>query len=257
MLTKTYRFLFLIVGVTFLSGCGKKNELRWEENFSGTELNSGKWQFELGDGCPDLCGWGNAEPQLYTRKNHRLENGNLIITVKKEDSSYTSTRITTKDKFEFKYGRVEARAKLPIGAGVWPAIWMLGSNIDEVKWPLSGEIDILEYVGREPHMIFNSLHTADSHGETINTKKTRIENIEEGFHVYAMNWTPEKIEFFVDGEKLYTFNPKERTEEVWPFDQPFYLLVNMAIGGGFGGPSIDDSILPQEFVVDYIRVYDN
>lgn len=257
MLIKNIKFLVLPAVFLVLLGCNNKSELIWEEDFTDSELNMERWQFELGDGCPELCGWGNEEPQLYTKKNHRLENGNLIITVKSEDSLYTSTRITTKNKFEFKYGRLETRAKLPTGTGVWPAIWMLGSNIDEVKWPMSGEIDILEYVGREPHMIFNSLHTDDSHGETINTKKTRIENIEEGFHTYAMNWTAEKIEFFVDGKKLYTFNPEQRTEEIWPFDQPFYILVNMAIGGGFGGPTIDDSILPQEFIVDYIRVYSN
>lgn len=251
------KLLVLLIIVITLGSCSIQKELIWEEDFTGNTLDLDSWQFDLGDGCPELCGWGNEEPQLYTRNNHELRDGNLVIAVKKEDSTYTSTRITTKNKFEFKYGRVVARAKLPVGEGVWPAIWMLGSNIDEVKWPMSGEIDMVEYVGREPNMIFNSLHTKDSHGETINTKKTRIETIEEGFHIYEMNWTPQIIEFFVDGTKLYTFNPDSRTEEVWPFDQPFYILVNLAIGGGFGGPTIDDSILPQEFLIDYIKVYKN
>jgi len=154
-----------------------------------------------------------------------------------------------------KYGRVEARAKLPVGHGIWPAIWMLGSNITEVGWPLCGEIDILEYVGREPDMVFNSLHTKDSHGNTVNTKKTKIETIEEGFHTYTADWTPEKIDFYVDGNLMYTFAPEHKTEEIWPFNQPFYLILNMAVGGNFGGPEVDDSIFPQEFVIDYIRVY--
>lgn len=229
--------------------------LFWEENFDGDELDSSVWTFELGNGCPNLCGWGNNEPQSYTDTNHRLEDGNLHITVKKEGAIYTSTRIITKDKFEFTYGKIETRAKLPVGTGVWPAFWMLGSNIDEVSWPLCGEIDIVEYVGREPDMIFNSLHTQSSFGNTVNTKKTRIEDIEEGFHIYEANWTNKRIEFSVDGELLYTYNPINKNVNTWPFDQPFFMILNVAVGGNFGGPEIDDSIFPQEFVIDYIKVY--
>lgn len=218
-------------------------------------MDTSVWNFELGDGCPALCGWGNNERQFYTKSNHRLEEGKLIITARRDSSGYTSTRITTKGKREFQYGRIEARAKLPVGKGVWPAFWMLGSNISEAGWPRCGEIDILEYVGREPGQVFTSLHTADSHGNTVNTQKTLFEGIEEGFHTYAAEWTAERIAFFVDGQLVYTFEPEQRTEEVWPFDQPFYLLLNLAIGGNFGGPEVDDGIFPQEFVVDYVRVY--
>ncbi|TMM59532.1 glycoside hydrolase family 16 protein [Maribacter algarum] len=233
------------------------DSLVWSEEFDGTSLNEKLWNYELGDGCPNLCGWGNNEPQIYTKTNHTLKNGFLHIQIRKEDTAYTSTRITTEKKFEFQYGRVEARAKLPIGKGIWPAIWMLGSNHREVGWPLCGEIDILEYVGREPHIVFNSLHTKDSHGETINTKKTKIDDIEEGFHTYVADWSPKKIDFYVDGDLLYSFEPKVHTKEIWPFDQPFYLILNSAIGGNFGGHDIDDSVLPQEFVIDYVRVYKN
>ena len=141
----------------------------------------------MGDGCPNLCGWGNNELQRYTKTNHQLVDGKLIITARKQDSIYTSTRITTKNKKEFQFGRMEVRAKLPIGKGLWPAFWMLGSNIGEVGWPDCGEIDILEYVGKEPKTIFTSLHTRDSSGNTVNTKKTIIDDIEEGFYVYAVN----------------------------------------------------------------------
>ncbi|MBT8305647.1 MAG: glycoside hydrolase family 16 protein [Maribacter sp.] len=252
----SYISIFLLLFV--LTSCKQKTpELIWEENFDGDSLNESSWNYELGDGCPNLCGWGNNEVQVYTKSNHSFRDGFLHISAKKEDSLITSTRITTKDKFEFKYGRVEARAKLPVGKGVWPAFWMLGSNISEVGWPLCGEIDILEYVGKEPNMIFTSLHTQDSHGNTINTKKTRIADIEEGFHTYMVDWSPDKIEFSVDDDLLYTFDPKERSRAVWPFDKPFYLILNLAIGGNFGGPDIDDSIFPQDFVIDYIRVYQN
>jgi len=249
--------LIILLLLILVSACSTKDELIWSDEFDKTSLNTVYWNYELGNGCPDLCGWGNNEPQIYTKKNHTLKDGFLHISIKKEDSIYTSTKITTEKKFEFQYGRVEARAKIPIGRGLWPAIWMLGSNHREVGWPLCGEIDVLEYVGREPHMVFNSLHTKDSHGETINTKKTKIESIEKGFHTYVADWSPEKIDFSVDGKLMYSFSPEEKTEETWPFNQPFYLILNSAVGGNFGGHDIDDSALPQEFIVDYIRVYKN
>jgi beta-glucanase (GH16 family) len=232
-----------------------KRKLVWEENFDGNTLNQNAWNYELGDGCPNLCGWGNSERQIYSTDNHNVQNGNLIITAKKSETNYSSTRITTQGKKEFLYGRIEARAKLPIGKGIWPAFWMLGSNIKSVGWPKCGEIDILEYVGRDPHFVFTSLHTDSSHGNTINTKKTNIPTIEEGFHVYTVDWTQDKIEFFVDNNSVYTYNPEIKNEATWPFNKPFYILVNMAIGGNFGGPDVDDSIFPQQFEIDYIKVF--
>ncbi len=249
------RILTCFLLLLLLSACPKPPELYWAEEFEGTALSPDTWNFELGDGCPGLCGWGNNEAQVYTRDNHRLEDGKLIITARRQDSGYTSTRITTRDKMEFRYGRVEARAKLPSGTGVWPAIWLLGSNIGEVGWPRCGEIDMMEYVGKNPGVVYTSLHTPDSHGNTTNSQKTPVEGIEEGFHLYAVEWEPDRIEFFIDGGSVYTFAPEQRTEEVWPFDQPFYLILNLAVGGNFGGPEIDDTIFPQEFVIDYIRIF--
>jgi beta-glucanase (GH16 family) len=235
----------------------KKGKLVWEEKFNGKALNEKVWNYELGNGCPNICGWGNNERQVYTKNNHKVVNGKLIITVKKDGDTYTSTRITTAGTKEFKYGYIETRAKLPVGQGIWPAFWMLGSNIKQVGWPMAGEIDILEYVGKEPDQVFTSLHTKDSHGNTINTKKTEIKDIEEGFHTYAINWTEDKIEFFVDDKSVYTFAPATKTTEVWPYNQPFYFIINVAVGGNFGGPEVDDKIFPQEFVIDYVRVYAN
>lgn len=240
---------------SFCFSQNSKLKLVWEENFNGDKLDEKVWNFELGNGCPNNCGWGNNESQIYTNKNHFLKDGNLVIQIKKENDIYTSTRITTANKKEFKYGRIEARAKIPTGKGIWPAFWMLGSNIKTVGWPKCGEIDILEYVGREPQMVYTSLHTENSHGNTINSKKTKIPNIENGFHLYAIDWNKDKIDFFVDNVLVYTFQPNDKTEDVYPFNQPFYFIVNVAVGGNFGGLEIDDSIFPQEYLIDYIKVY--
>ncbi|TYP99304.1 glycosyl hydrolase family 16 [Tenacibaculum adriaticum] len=238
--------------------CFSQNDFKklvWEENFDGNELNEQTWNFELGDGCPNICGWGNNEAQFYTKENHKVKNGLLVISAKYDGTKYTSTRITTKDKKQFQYGRIEARAKLPKGSGLWPAFWMLGANISEVGWPKCGEIDILEYVGKEPNYVFTSLHTQASHGNTINTKKTKIDAIEEGFHIYGIDWTKDKIAFYIDSNLVYTFQPQNKDENIWPYNQPFYFIINLAIGGNFGGPAIDNEIFPQEFSVDYIKVY--
>jgi beta-glucanase (GH16 family) len=232
-----------------------ERKLVWEENFNKPTLDETVWNFDLGDGCPNSCGWGNNERQIYTKENYEIKEGRLIIHAKKEGNGYTSTKITTKNKKFFQYGRMEARAKLPTGQGIWPAFWMLGQNISQVGWPKCGEIDILEYVGREPHMVFTTLHTQDSHGNTINTKKTSFPNIEEGFHVYAVDWTKDKMDFFVDDTLVYTFQPEVKNENTWPFDKPFYFILNVAIGGNFGGPDVDDTIFPQDFIVDYVKVY--
>ncbi len=235
----------------------KKGKLIWEENFNGTTLDEKVWNFELGNGCPDVCGWGNNERQFYTKNNHRLENGYLIITAKKDGDKYTSTRIATSGKKEFKYGYIESRVKLPSGYGIWPAFWMLGANIKQVGWPLSGEIDIMEYIGREPHTIYTTLHTQATHGDHASSKKTDVGKIEEGFHTFGVNWTKDAMTFYVDGKEVYTYNPEDKNVENWPFDQPFYILINMAVGGNFGGPEVDDSIFPLEYVVDYVKVYSN
>lgn len=250
-----YSMLLSILIVNFCAAQVSNRKLVWEENFGNKTLNEDDWNFELGDGCPNICGWGNNEKQLYTKTNHNIHDGYLKIDIKKEGEKYTSTRITTAKKKEFTYGLMEVRAKIPFGKGIWPAFWMLGSNFSTVGWPKCGEIDILEYVGREPNIIFTSLHTQDSHGNTINTKKTKIQGIENGFHIYAMDWTKDKIEFFVDNLPVYVFSPVVKNDNIWPYNQPFYFIINVAVGGNFGGNIIDDSAFPQEFLIDYIRVY--
>ena len=150
---------------------------------------------------------------------------------------------------------MEVRAKLPTVGGTWPAIWMLGSDIEEVGWPACGEIDIMEYVGKTPHEIHTTLHTPASFGQSVNTNVETIGDIEEGFHVYKTNWSKDAIKFYIDNQLMYTFSPKEKNKKNYPFNKPFFVILNMAIGGSFGGPDVDDSIFPQEFIIDYIKIY--
>ncbi len=250
-----YVFYILLFATDF-GFSQETSQLIFEEEFEGDVLNESNWNYEMGDGCPN-CGWGNNERQLYTKENAAVKDGYLIITATKDEDKYHSSRITTAKKFEFKYGTIEVRAKLSTGQGIWPAIWMLGSNISKVGWPKCGEVDIMEYVGKNPHEIHSTLHTPDSHGQSKNTKITTLTDIEEGFHIYKANWTEDAIEFFIDDQLTYTFSPEIKNDSTWPFNQPFYIILNMAIGGNFGGPEVDDSIFPQEFVVDYVRVYSN
>jgi len=239
--------------VLVTSACAQEKVI-FEENFNAKTLNMDVWNYEEGDGCPNLCGWGNNEKQIYNRDYVALEDGKLVITAVKKGDTYYSGKINSKGNVEFTYGVIEVKAKLATGKGLWPAIWMLGANISEVGWPASGEIDIVEYIGREPGIIFTSLHTPASHGNTVNTKKTRIDGIEEGYHTYKAVWTPEYIEFFVDGNLLYRFTPEKYNEEEYPFKKDFYFLINMAVGGNLGGAEIDDPSLPDKFYIDHIKV---
>jgi beta-glucanase (GH16 family) len=219
-------------------------------------LNAAKWGYETGY-------VRNSEKQYYTTRaeNVRAEGGNLVIEARKENYQgfgYTSASINTLGKFEFTYGRVEVRAKIPTGKGTWPAIWTLGTNIAQVGWPTCGEIDIMENVGFDPLRIHGSVHTA-AYNHTIGTQKTAIVSLAnpwEDFHVYAMEWFADRIDVFVDGQKYFTFQNEGSGARAWPFDRAQYLLINLAIGGSWGGQQgIDDGRLPQRYLVDYVRIY--
>ena len=230
--------------------------LVWSDEFDGTTLNLDNWSYELGDGCPNLCGWGNNELQEYTDDNHRLEDGMLIISAKKgSNSNYTSTRIKTKGKQEFQYGRIEARVKVPSGAGMWPAFWALGNDIETNSWPNCGEIDIVEYVGKNPGQIFTSVHTPSSYGNTVNSMITNVPNVEEDFHNYAVEWNENFIDFFFDDTRVYTYFVQTKNQNTWPFNKPFFFILNLAVGGNFGGPVANNIQFPREFIIDYVRVY--
>ena len=230
------------------------SQVIFEDNFDGDQLNMDHWNYEEGDGCPNNCGWGNNELQIYDRDYVEVKDGNLVITAVKKGDTYFSGKINSKDRVEVMYGEIEVRAKLAEGKGLWPAVWMLGCDINEVGWPASGEIDIMEYVGKEPQKVFTSLHTPASYGKTVNTRKISIEDIEKGFHIYKAVWTKEFIEFFIDGNSVYKFVPEKYDDDHYPYRKPFYFLINMAVGGNFGGPEVDDTIFPRKFYVDYIKV---
>jgi len=219
-------------------------------------LDPAKWGYEIGY-------IRNDEKQSYTSRseNVRAEGGNLVIEARKEAHQgygYTSASINTLGRFEFLYGRVEVRAKLPTGNGTWPAIWMLGTNRTQVGWPACGEIDIMENVGFDPLRIHGSVHTA-AYNHTIDTQKSASVSIAgpwEDFHVYAMEWFADHIDVFVDGQKYFTFRNEGTGSRAWPFDKPQYLLINLAVGGAWGGQQgIDDALFPKRYLVDYVRVY--
>ena len=260
--------LFLLIFVLpFQGNCQDKN------NPSPTAFKKLVWSDEFNvNGLPDPQKWGyeegmvrNNEAQYYTknrRENARVENGNLIITAIKEPfkgGKYTSASINTKAKYEFTRGRIEVRAKLPGGRGVWPAIWTLGTNINKVGWPTCGEIDIMEFVGYEPGMVYANVHTKD-YNHTKGTGRggsLKFDKVSEDFHIYAVEWLNDRMDFFFDDKLYYSCTKKGEGIGEWPFDAPQYLMINLAIGGAWGGKQgIDDSIFPVEFKIDYVRIYD-
>ena len=224
----------------------------WSDEFNVDGApDSSKWGYNTGTGN----GWGNNELQYYTNRseNVKIEGGVLKITAIKENylgSQYTSTRMLTKGKFSFKYGRAEVRAKLPAGGGTWPAFWLLGDNIDTAGWPACGEIDILESVGNNPNVIHSSLHSPGRSGNTPDTKTTTAPNSTTEFHIYAAEWSAENIKFYVDDNLFYTYKNSSTT----PFNQKFFIILNFAMGGNFGG-AVDPNFTNATYEVDYVRVY--
>jgi beta-glucanase (GH16 family) len=222
--------------------------------------DSSIWSYDIGTG---QNGWGNSELQYYTDRteNVTVNNGYLIITANKENfegAAYTSARLLTKDKFEQKYGRFEARIRLPYGQGIWPAFWMLGANSDTAIWPQCGEIDIMENRGQQPSLITGSIHGPGySAGESISKEYDLVnDRFDTGFHIFGIEWGPEYINFYVDDVLYNQITPEDAPGE-WVFDQPFYILMNVAVGGNFVGPPNSETKFPQSMLVDYVRVYKN
>lgn len=235
----------------------------WNDEFNGAgKPDSTKWGYDIGDD-----GWGNNELQYYTdlAQNASQENGSLFIRALKSGNKWTSARLLSKNKAEFLYGRVVFRAKLPAGSGAWPALWMLGSNIQEVGWPTSGEIDIMEHVGRNPGIVQCALHSLSSYGNTVNKKETPVPTLAAQFHEYELNWSPQKLEFRVDGILFYTYEPPVLDASTWPYDKPFFLIMNIAMGGNLGSDprletnglknGIDPNLSSFVMELDWVRVY--
>jgi len=265
---------FLLSGLVFFSCEDDENmivqrdwQLVWQDEFEGAAgqgVDPDKWTYDTGTGCdtPTGCGWGNAELQYYTDRPENVSldgNGHLAITSRRESfgtAAYTSGRITTKGIFEQTYGRFEARIKMPWGPGLWPAFWMLGSNIDEVSWPLCGEIDIVEYRGQETNLIHGSVHGPGYSGGNPVTKTFGFENerFDVDFHVFAVEWGEDFIDYYVDDTPYFRIRQKDVPGQ-WVFDHPFYLLLNTAVGGNFVGFPSSQTPFPQTMLVDYVRVY--
>lgn len=242
-------------------------ELRWSDEFdgpSGTPVDSSKWVADIGG-----QGWGNNELEYYT---DRVENaaldgdGNLAIVARKDESGdlrchygecdYTSARLVTRGKFEFTYGRVEARIRIPRGQGIWPAFWMLGTNLTSVGWPASGEIDILENIGKEPRTVHGTIHGpgySGTHG--IGSGISIEDDFADDFHVYAIDWDSDAIRWYMDGEMYFAITPGDLGGREWVFDHDFYLLLNVAVGGNWPGFPDSTTEFPQTMLVDYVRVY--
>ena len=227
-------------------------KLVWSDEFNYDGLpDSSKWSYETGG-----SGWGNNELEYYTEKdtsNAIVKDGHLTIIAKKqhkENREYTSARLVTKNKADFKYGRIEVRAKVPAAAGTWPAIWMLGSNIDEVGWPACGEIDIMEHRGFELDKIFGTLHYPGHFGAHGNGKTINIPTATTQFHKYVLEWSASEINIFVDNQLYQTV----KNDSTIPFNHKFFIILNLAIGGNFGG-KVDPSFFTDAMVVDYVRVF--
>ena len=238
-----------------------------DEFDTDNEINADIWTFDIGTGSN---GWGNNEEQFYTNRteNISVQNGILIIKALKEDyngSDYTSSKILTKGLKEQAYGRFEARIQLPTGQGMWPAFWLLGANCgdgtaDTEVWPNCGEIDIMEYRGQDPTVVHGSVHGPGYAAGNAITKRYALENdrFDTGFHVFGIEWTPEYINYYVD-DVLYNQITRDQVlkKGAWVFDQPFYIIINLAVGGDFIGAPNAETIFPQTMLIDYVRVYKN
>jgi beta-glucanase (GH16 family) len=270
--------VIILLTSSMLSSCHKQSaspseprpggwQLVWADEFDYTDLpNPAKWGYDVGGN-----GWGNQELQHYTerrRENARVENGRLIIEARREaweGREYTSARLVTKGKGDWTYGRFEVSAKLPSGRGTWPAVWMLPTykSYGEGGWPDNGEIDVMEHVGFDPDVVHSSVHTR-AYYHSVGTQKTAKVNVptaRTGFNVYAVEWTPEEVRGYVNGQHYFTFKNERLTNPAadykqWPFDKPFHLILNIAVGGSWGGAEgVDETIWPQRMEVDYVRVY--
>jgi beta-glucanase (GH16 family) len=236
----------------------------WEENFDS--LNENIWSFEIGNGQANgIPGWGNGELEYYKKENAWVENGVLIIEAKKEDVTdqwgtynYTSARMKTQGKFNVKFGRIEFRAKLPKGKGIWPALWLLGEDITQVGWPGCGEIDVMELLGHEPNKVYGTVHGPGYSGASGKGSNYTLPSgdFSQDYHIFAIEWDPIGISWYVDDTKFFTITrPEIELYGNWVFDHPFFIIMNVAVGGYWPGYPDDTTVFPQRMYVDYIKVY--
>lgn len=230
----------------------------WADEFNYKGMpDTSRWSYDTGG-----HGWGNNELQYYRDSGNAWVNGSELVITAQPDSykgmSYTSARLVSKGKGDFLYGRFEARAKLPAGLGTWPAIWMLPTDWRYGNWPRSGEIDIMEHVGYDPEKVHISVHT-QAYNHIAGTQKTAFRQVPgamDGYHVYRVDWTPELIEGYIDNQLLFSFRNEHKSPDEWPFDQRFHWLLNVAVGGNWGGKNgVNPQAFPASLLIDYVRVY--
>ncbi len=232
--------------------------LVWSDEFDGKTVNTSNWVYETGSNN----GWGNNELENYTNRtqNSFVSKGNLIIEARNESyngSSYTSARMITKAKQFFTYGRIDVRAKLPFGKGLWPAIWMLGNNIDQVNWPACGEMDIMELIGSIPNTVNGTLHwgtTLALHKSKTSSHTLSTGTFDQQFHVYSLVWVQDQVQIYVDDILYNTVTPTD-TNGTYPFNLDFFFILNVAVGGSWPGSPDGTTVFPQRMVVDYVRVF--
>ena len=258
----------VLLFAVILWGCERDNfqklekrnwQITWSDEFNGLAGQSpdaSKWTFDLGTGQD---GWGNSELQSYTNSPANIsldDEGNLVITAINEGNRFTSARIKTQGLFAQQYGRFEARIKTPYGPGIWPAFWMLGENIETEPWPACGEIDIMELRGQEPHIIHGTLHGPGYSGGNPVTGSYALVNdrFDNDFHLFAIEWDKDRIDFFVD-DYLYQRIERSNVPGEWVYDQPFFILINLAVGGNYVGFPTAQTPFPQKMYIDYVRVY--
>ncbi|MEM6343020.1 MAG: family 16 glycosylhydrolase [Bacteroidota bacterium] len=234
--------------------------LIWADEFEGNSLDLNNWSYIVGDGCPNLCGFGNNELQVYTneRDNLFLTDDCMVIEAQKVLGGYRSARIRSLGKQAFQYGRIDIRAMMPVGQGIWPALWMMGNDSETKGWPACGEIDIMEYLGHEENITHGTVHYGEDWTEhrfkgTSYTLPTGT--FHEQFHVFSIIWEENLIEWYVDDVQFFRVTPADLGGETWRFDHPFYFLINMAIGGDWPGSPDVTTKFPQRMIVDYIRVF--
>ncbi len=237
--------------------------LVWNDEFEAQTLSS-DWVFEIGDGCPNLCGWGNNELQYYRRENTELKDGYLVVTAREENmggKNYTSSRLKTQGQQNFQFGRIDIRAALPQGQGIWPAFWMLGENITEVPWPACGEIDIMEMIGGDAdgrdNTVHGTLHWDNNGNYASDGGKLSLSDgaiLKDNFHVYSLIWEENQITWLLDDEVFHSMDISPAAMD--EFSEPFFLLINMAVGGNWPGNPDASTRFPQQLAVDYVRVFE-
>jgi len=257
-LTKGILLLTLLLSIWSCTNSSELEERDWElvwadEFDKDGALDETKWTYDIGAG-----GWGNDELQTYTNdpKNVVIEDGRLKLTAHNSGGSFTSARIKTQGIFDQAYGRFEARIKMPWGPGIWPAFWLLGADIDENPWPQCGEIDIMEYRGQQPSLIHGSVHGPGYSGGLAVTKSYGIQNnrFDIDFHVFAGEWGEDFIHYYVDETLYQEITPGDVTG-TWVYDHPFFIILNVAVGGNYVGFPTSETPFPQSMVIDYVRVY--